>query len=632
MKNNLKWILLAAVFTFFLSIPVYAEYAEPEWFPIDFYVIVNSQTGSLNVRSSPGLDYDTVGEMYNGEIVKIAGLEYNPNDGLLWGRCNHSYSSQWISLRNTSILRTGQYSPPDFYVVTDDPSGSVELKSGSGQDSVTISRIDNKNILHITDLVYNENDGQFWAYTSWEDQAGWISMAQIYVVDYIWTQSLDITSDDVWDVSGAQIVLMEVSGISPKRDYQYLQDVPKYAVITRVEANGAIAWKVTTDTIYGRDIGWSLFGIAGNVLYYNDDSTIYAADLSTGQTIWTNPDLSQVARSDDRYTDFAIGENGELFVCEGAGSDAFLAVDANGNTMLVSPRGESMYYRAEITDITYLEEGIRVTTQDEDGNTRNYLAPYTDGTAEGTIINPDGQNGETDTTEELTWQNIVEIPVGADRYKEAYLSVLRQEQAGFRMLENLRQGNEFLFLGNVILADIAGNETPELIYATVADETGTATISRSMELNYTHKAVIHIASYDSATGLVYDLMTIDAIGFNDEGGYACFGIWDDDIYTVDDEQSIYFKTLANWSGNVINVTEYQYNPATGIFEETNFLSVDPNSSTYMYNSAEKVQDEKIRRILLSYGSDPGVRLLIDDYGNTDYENMTYDEAIVWLSF
>lgn len=93
-----------------------------------------------------------------------------------------------------------------------------------------------------------------------------------------------------------------------------------YAKIYGVDAQGNAVWTYTTQkSVFAQYIAVSQIGIRDQRYYFNDDGTITALNLQTGDVIWTNPDFAR---------------------CRCVASAAF---DANGNLYLVTCEGIGLY-------------------------------------------------------------------------------------------------------------------------------------------------------------------------------------------------------------------------------------------------------------------------------------------------
>ena len=175
-----------------------------------------------------------------------------------------------------------------------------------------------------------------------------------------------------------------------------------------------------------------------------------------------------------------------------------------------------------------------------------------------------------------------------------------------------------------------GDDTPELIYTTIVEESGEAAVTVNTTLYYTRKAVIHLVTYDSGAQRVYDVFDLEAIAIDDRGEYTHFGLWTDEYYTVDGYKSFYHYSNINASGTFADVTEYQYDASSGQCIQTYSADYDVYGQGVGYAVPLNEISNPAAKMVAGSRTDPKVRLLFDAYGNSDYDSMTFDEAILYL--
>ena len=137
-----------------------------------------------------------------------------------------------------------------------------------------------------------------------------------------------------------------------------------YAVITGTYPNGTVAWEVTTEKMYGLNVGYLELGATGELFYYTDYCTIWAIDITTGNVVWANDDVEKICQSDAGFSDIKVGENGDLFLLEDAGG-GFLALDAAGKTLQIKCHGIGLH--SKITDVIYLTDEVIIELHDAYG-------------------------------------------------------------------------------------------------------------------------------------------------------------------------------------------------------------------------------------------------------------------------
>jgi len=179
MKRKMRWLTAGVCLAVLLLVPVLSVNVQAAYYStMNYSVQVSSSEGKINVRSGPGTDYYVVGEAYNGMVLNISEMQYNPYDGFMWGACQFNGSRCWISLRNTIVMYGAGYLSPDFYVLTAGSGGAVNLRSAAGTAYPVLLEIPNGVELHVMGLVYNSMDGFFWGSVTYNGYTGWISLRQ----------------------------------------------------------------------------------------------------------------------------------------------------------------------------------------------------------------------------------------------------------------------------------------------------------------------------------------------------------------------------------------------------------------------------------------------------------------------
>ena len=101
----------------------------------------------------------------------------------------------------------------------------------------------------------------------------------------------------------------------------------EYAEIEAFDDSGKSLWNVTTEHHVATELeAVSEIGKYNGMYYYNDDGTVTALDLGTGDVKWRNGDFG------GREPSFDFGEDGTLYI-SGAYGPSFCAIDKAGNTL-----------------------------------------------------------------------------------------------------------------------------------------------------------------------------------------------------------------------------------------------------------------------------------------------------------
>lgn len=176
----------------------------------------------------------------------------------------------------------------------------------------------------------------------------------------------------------------------------------------------------------------------------------------------------------------------------------------------------------------------------------------------------------------------------------------------------------------VVVADLVGDETPELIYPMIIDEQGEYFITMQTTGNYHGKVVYHIAVYDQLTGAAKDIIHAGTLIFDETGTLITDPVpsrWR--LYRDPGTGCLYKVSTLNLSGTAQLAERYEYNALSGALEKTYEESWGGGGPATGEDSSNPV----IRAIAANV-SDAVV--VLTGQGTTDYPNMTYDEAVQYL--
>lgn len=424
--KSIKFIIMLLLCMAIAIAGVAAASAEGRLNHPDFYVVVTSSAGEIHFRAGAGSDSQILGEIPNGTILYIADISYNAADTFLWGETTYAGQNGWVSLRQTTILTGDGYQAPDFDAEISSDSGSANFRSRFGTDSPVITEIPNWTQLHFTGLVYNEADGFFWGYTSYNGQDGWVSIRQTgirkeYVTNvippadddvpaevrpsvqvvtsraseeeiaereeglflrYNWldsytyenTETLMTADGPVYSYLDGRVSFQEASAAEPKRQISMGIEVgPKWAIITGYDDDGAQTWQVVTEQVFVLNGGYSCLGASEDLLFYTDFHSLYALDVESGEQMWANEDISRIGGSDGGFHGSAVGKEGELYISATNGA-GFMAVDERGRTLaLEKGRYPDTYIQhAQVVNVWYFYDASLVLLEDPDGKQVEY--------------------------------------------------------------------------------------------------------------------------------------------------------------------------------------------------------------------------------------------------------------------
>lgn len=177
MKKLLVFLTVAVILCASV-IPAFADAASYPMDPVDYYVIVSTPDGGLNLRGGPGVEYPTVisGRIPDGVELHIT-LESDT-----WGYTKYDGEYGWVALKQTVYNGEGGNTTTtrdtidnvDYYVYVATPDGGLNFREGPSinYDKVISGRIPDGVRLHIT----GEKNG--WGLTEYENKSGWVSLSQ----------------------------------------------------------------------------------------------------------------------------------------------------------------------------------------------------------------------------------------------------------------------------------------------------------------------------------------------------------------------------------------------------------------------------------------------------------------------
>ena len=192
MKNILKGFL-GAVFTVLFTITVWADAGNTQSidYPTDYYMIVESKDGGINIYAEPDLSSQKLNDQLipNGTALHIEG-EKQTEDKRIWGYTKYHGMYGFVptddlkpvtrsqAVQSEYYLYGGEDADYDLTVAAND--GSVALYHGPGEKYDTVSgadQIPNGQVLHITAEADAGEDG-LWGKTDYEGLEGWVNIHQ----------------------------------------------------------------------------------------------------------------------------------------------------------------------------------------------------------------------------------------------------------------------------------------------------------------------------------------------------------------------------------------------------------------------------------------------------------------------
>lgn len=146
----------------------------------NYYGVVGSSDGFVNLRSGAGLGYSILTPIYNGNEVFITATLKNSSDGLVWAYTNFNGYAGWFSIDQTTITSMPCASTAQYNVVVQN-SDNLKLRRGPGAEHYQlVGYIPNGTVLSISQTMINSFDGRPWGRTTFNGYTGWISLDWTY--------------------------------------------------------------------------------------------------------------------------------------------------------------------------------------------------------------------------------------------------------------------------------------------------------------------------------------------------------------------------------------------------------------------------------------------------------------------
>ncbi len=131
-------------------------------------------TGTVNVRSGPGLSYDSINTLHEGEEVPYLGNSSYDSRGVLWYQIqDYSYGTYWVSstyaelVGGTVITTTGS----TVYA----SGGSSNIRSGPAITYSKVAILSEGEYATYLGSSSTDERGVVWYYVSYAGETGWVS-------------------------------------------------------------------------------------------------------------------------------------------------------------------------------------------------------------------------------------------------------------------------------------------------------------------------------------------------------------------------------------------------------------------------------------------------------------------------
>ena len=135
-------------------------------------------TGSVNLRSGPGLDYGKLGSVSKGTTLKYLGESHKDGRGVTWYKVSYNGNAAWISSRYSKKSGSGSSSGSSSSGNSSNTvtaTGSVNLRSGPGLDYGKLGSVSEGTTLKYLGETSTDDRGVKWYKVSFNGNAAWIS-------------------------------------------------------------------------------------------------------------------------------------------------------------------------------------------------------------------------------------------------------------------------------------------------------------------------------------------------------------------------------------------------------------------------------------------------------------------------
>lgn len=137
-------------------------------------------TGRVNVRSGPGVSYDSINTMEEGEQVVYLGNSSYDSRGNLWYQVQYySYGVYWVSSVYSELVTTGTAgvatTAPLVGTYVKATGGKSSLRSGPSLNDKVLCTIHKDEVATYLGNSSTDERGRIWYYVDFEGTVGWVS-------------------------------------------------------------------------------------------------------------------------------------------------------------------------------------------------------------------------------------------------------------------------------------------------------------------------------------------------------------------------------------------------------------------------------------------------------------------------
>lgn len=138
-------------------------------------------TGRVNVRSGPGVSYDSFNTMEEGEQVLYLGNSAYDSNGTLWYQIQYySYGTYWVSSVYSELVTTGSIgiasdTPTTTGTYVQATGGKSSIRTGPGLSYSIQKTLQKGEIATYLGLSSTDERGRVWYYINYNGTIGWVS-------------------------------------------------------------------------------------------------------------------------------------------------------------------------------------------------------------------------------------------------------------------------------------------------------------------------------------------------------------------------------------------------------------------------------------------------------------------------
>ena len=186
----------------------------------------------------------------------------------------------------------------------------------------------------------------------------YLGLADVYIQQGNYNEALEILRIGVGKVGDSQTIADKIAVVEAELNSKseeivdvtfsrYENGLYEYAIISGVDAKGNTHWSYTTDHYdLAQLYRVNPMDLRDQLYYFNDDRTITALDLQSGQVVWKCESGGSIIDK----SSYTFGKDGTLYYCGYLGPD-FCAVGADGTLLQRIEQFDTEYFWANRIEV-----------------------------------------------------------------------------------------------------------------------------------------------------------------------------------------------------------------------------------------------------------------------------------------